>query len=347
MNRANPYSINFGLLPHSFIERDIERDEIIGNFTADTPSCRLYMISGIRGSGKTVTMTDIENSFRKMKDWIVIDLNPETDLLEALAAELSNNSSTAQIFKDAKINLSALGLGFEIDGVPPLTSYTAALDQMLSRLSKKCKKILITIDEVSSNQNIKIFVSQFQIFLRKNYPVFMIMTGLHENIYNLQDEKTLTFLYRAPKIKTRPLNIHRIARNYSETFNLSDDIALKMAAITKGYPYAFQVLGYVCYKFNKPYDELLDEFDLYMEDYVYSKIWSELTVTDRRTLRGLCFSENGVAESIRKYTGQNQNQYNKSRASLIKKELIESVGYGRIDFTLPRFKEFILKKEDL
>lgn len=36
---------------------------------------QIYMITGVRGSGKTVMLTDISKHFRKDKDWIVIELN--------------------------------------------------------------------------------------------------------------------------------------------------------------------------------------------------------------------------------------------------------------------------------
>ena len=50
------------------------------------------------------------------------------------------------------------------------------------------------------------FAHDFQSLLRDDYPVFALMTGLYENIYDLQNEKSLTFLYRAPKIILEPLN---------------------------------------------------------------------------------------------------------------------------------------------
>ncbi len=40
------------------------------------------------------------------------------------------------------------------------------------------KKILITIDEVMHDNNIRTFASEFQLLIRKNYPVFLLMTGV-------------------------------------------------------------------------------------------------------------------------------------------------------------------------
>ena len=71
------------------------------------------------------------------------------------------------------------------------------------------------------------------------------MTGLYDNLYNLQNEKTLTFLYRAPKIILDPLNYTAIVSHYKKTFDIDNEKAERMAKLTKGYSFAFQVLGYL------------------------------------------------------------------------------------------------------
>ena len=78
-----------------------------------------------------------------------------------------------------------------------------ALARMLDSLRKHHKKVLVTIDEVTNNQNMRIFASSFQIFIRHDLPLFLLMTGLYENINKLQNEDSLTFLYRAPKIEKK------------------------------------------------------------------------------------------------------------------------------------------------
>ena len=77
------------------------------------------------------------------KGWIVVELSPERDMLLALAADLSNRKELLQVFRDAKINLSVLGFGVEIDSEPPITDVVVALDRMLDQLSRKGKKVLV------------------------------------------------------------------------------------------------------------------------------------------------------------------------------------------------------------
>ena len=68
----------------------------------------------------------------------------------------------------------------EIDGEPPITDIVVALRRMLEKLTKSGKRILITIDEVSLNRQMREFASQFQIFMREGLNVFLIMTGLYD-----------------------------------------------------------------------------------------------------------------------------------------------------------------------
>ncbi len=339
----NPFSLTFGKEPVSLIEREQQKNEVIEGFSGENPEFQVCMITGVRGSGKTVFMTTIANELTHEEDWISIELSPERDMLTAFAAELANKDEFRQIFKDAKLNLSFFGIGFEIDGVPPITDVTTAISNMLQSLTKRGKKVLVTIDEAVSNKDMKIFVSEFQILIRKNYNIFLLMAGLYNNIYELQNEKSLTFLYRAPKIELKPLNINMIANKYKQIFTLSNDQASEMAKLTSGYSYAFQVLGYLCYKKNKSYQDVLSDYDLYLEEYSYNKIWSELSVLDRTILHAMANASTDKNEDIRLHCKMESNKFSVYRDRLIKKGIVESTTYGRLSFVLPRFAEYILR----
>ena len=205
------------------------------------------------------------------------------------------------------------------------------------------KRVLITIDEVSSNKNVKVFVSQFQIFMREKLNVFLIMTGLYENIKSLKDEKTLTFLYRAPTIDLKPLNLALVAQKYKEVFNISREAADSMAKITKGYPFAYQVLGYLCWTEKKNWTDVIPQFDAMLEDYVYSKIWSELSKNDQVVLKAIADIQSGKVEDIRKETDMSSDKFAVYRNRLLKSGIINATSYGYVALMLPRFKEFILR----
>lgn len=337
----NPFSLSFGKEPVNAISREKTLNDIVEGFCAENPEFQVCMITGVRGSGKTVLMTEVSNEIKKDKKWIVAELSPERDILHALAAELSNQRELMQIFRDAKLNLSFLGFGLEIDAEPPITDTAVALDKMLDQLTRKGKKLLITIDEAVSNTYVREFASQFQIYMRKNYNIFLLMTGLYEKIYELQNEETLTFLYRAPKFTMDPLNARLVAKKYQQILNISIDEAEKMAALVKGYPYAYQVLGYLCYKRQCSYEEVIDDFDAYLSEYVYDKIWAEMSGKDRKAAKATADSPTGKTSEIRALSNMSSEEFAVYRNRLLKKGIVISERYGYLQFTLPRFAEYI------
>ena len=52
----NPFAINFGKVPTMYISRDILIDEITDELMADKTQNPCFMLTGTRGSGKTVTI---------------------------------------------------------------------------------------------------------------------------------------------------------------------------------------------------------------------------------------------------------------------------------------------------
>lgn len=339
--QQNPYTISFGKEPFQLVERFAQTTDIINDFLAENPASQVYMITGVRGSGKTVFMTEVSKKIRNDKRWIVVELNPERDLLEGLASKLSSETALAKIFRNAGINLSFFGFGMEIKGAAPITDIEMALSKMLESLKKNGKRVLVTIDEAVSSETVRVFASAFQIFIRQDLPLFLLMTGLYENINRLQNEKTLTFLYRAPKIELKPLNIGMIAENYGKIFQLDRSRALEMAKLTKGYSFAFQVLGYFTWENHGGYMDSIMKLRTYLEEFVYEKIWSESSKGDRQILYGIAETESGKISEIRNLLGIETNQFNPYRKRLIKRGLINGSERGYVRFTLPFFGEFV------
>ena len=163
----NPFSISFGTLPTQYISRLTQTNQILDTFRAENPSSHVYMITGIRGAGKTVMMTDISEKLRKDKKWIVVEISPERDMLENLAATLYAIPELHTLFLKAKLDFSALGLGVSIENAAPVTDVEVAVSKMLEHITKAGKRLLVTVDEVTNNPFLKVFAASFQIYLIK------------------------------------------------------------------------------------------------------------------------------------------------------------------------------------
>lgn len=342
--KNNPYSLLFGKEPSQLISRAPQINMVLESFNSEPSPQQVYVITGVRGSGKTVLMTEISNNLKKDKNWITVELNPQKDMLVMFAAVLSGENQFAQYFQTANINLSFFGFGLSVKGAPPITDIEVALAKMLETLKKHNKKILITIDEAVNTKEMRTFISAYQILLRKDLPVFLLMTGLYENINDLQNEKSLTFLYRAPKIELKPLNIKTIMENYQKNLWVTENEAKEMAKMTKGYSFAFQILGYLSYEKEAYNSEVISDFRQYLEEYAYEKIWSELSGKDKEVLYGLAKSDTGKIIEIRKFLNIENNQINPYRKRLIRKGIVDGNKYGYLRFILPLFDDFVISE---
>ena len=346
----NPFSISFGKKPTEYISRIQQTEEILGTFTDDSPSSQAYMIVGVRGSGKTVILSTISNELKDRNDWIVFELNPTRDMLNSFAAKLYALPIMHEHFVEAKLDLSLLGIGVSVAKGNKYSDVEQAISAMLDIVQKKKKRILITVDEVINSQYMKEFVSGFQIFIRNDYPVFLLMTGLYNNINNLQNDKSLTFLYRTPKIKLESLNRIAIAESYKNIFGILPDNAKILSDYTKGYSFAFQALGYVICKniskmsdnnFDKCLNDVLPVYDQILQEYSYEKIWSELSAKEKEILMYLAKDENATVGDIRKALKMESNKFSVYSKRIRDKGILSSDGYGLLSFSLPRFGEFV------
>lgn len=344
----NPFSLAFGREPKNLIKTYEQFDVIKDCFLMENPTNNTYLITGVRGSGKTVMLTSLQKYFDDLKEWIVVDLNPEIDMLEYLASNIYEKSNAKFNFMKTQFGFSFKGVSVSIAGEKPISNVVILLEKLFEVVKKNQKKVLICIDDVSSNANVKAFVQQFQILLRQDYPIFLLMTGLYENVRNLQNEKSLTFLYRAPQIKMNNLSLISIAESFEKELNVAREDAIKMSKLTKGYAYAYQVLGYILFdtKKEKLDEDIISKFDTYLREYVYEKIYFDLPNNEREIIIALANSkENKILEIIdsMKMSREKISQY---RDKLIKKGILISAGWGKIDFALPRFKEYVLIQKD-
>ncbi|MDO5155571.1 MAG: ATP-binding protein [Eubacteriales bacterium] len=336
---GNPFTLTFGKKPTEYIIRRENIEEIESNFLENPARCQTYLIRGVRGSGKTVLMTAIAKEIAEQSDWVCVDLNSSQNLLDDLSYRLLDEceQSTRILDRGMDISVAGFGIGF---GSKSDRDSVSRCEEILNLLKKQKKRLLITIDEVCNDQSMKQFASQFQIWLRKEYDIFLLMTGLFENINAIQNDPQLTFLLRSPKITLEPLGISQIARQYEKALNITKDIAVQLGKETKGYAFAFQALGMLYYDSEKTssIEKILDKMDEYLDEYVYKKIWSGLSEQDRNVVMQLSDDKAVKVKDICEATGMTSATFSKYRERLVNKGLITTQQHGYVELALPRFK---------
>ena len=354
----NPYTLQFSFIPPQLIERTVITDEIISNYTRPVPTYRGMFITGVRGSGKTVLLGNIRSRIDTLKDWITIDLNPESNLLESLARGLYMSPELKALFIKARLDFSVVGIGLHLENAELIASDEEdAVTMMLKILKKAKKKLLVTIDEVTYSKDVARFSHALSSYASMNLDVFLLMTSLTENINNIRNKKSLTFLYRAKVKELDNLNITAITKDYQKTMHLSREDAEELAYRTGGYSLAFQTVGF--HYFNalckgKEYAKLnhgriLSEIDITLSELAYDKIWEELSVNDRRILKSLATLEtdrepNVRVGNLREHVGMSSDTFTIYRKRLITDGVIDGQQYGYIKFRLPGFGRFVKRQ---
>lgn len=353
MKSDNPFTLTFGRQPSTSITRLEDINEIAETFSSNKPVCQTYLISGLRGSGKTVLMTSVVTNLQKKGNWITVDLNSSVNLLEDFAMRLADACKKSTNLTEGGIDISLAGFGIGLSGAKMERDSVSKIESLLEYAKKKNKRVLITIDEVIPNESMKVFASQFQIFVRKEYPVFLIMTGLYENIFAIQNDSQLTFLLRSPRIKLEPLSIQQIVNNYKRIFRVDEQTAIKFASLTKGYALAFQAFGYLYWDYRNElsFEDILVKFDELLGDFAYRKIWDSLSATEKKIISFFSEKEKekAMVKEIRDALSMTSAVFSKYREKLLNKGLLVAKEYGTLELTLPRlgrFAKFYLAYEE-
>ncbi len=344
----SPFTIRHGIMPKLYIPRYDQLNEIVDVFNSDYPSTPLYILTGVRGSGKTTLMTAAKEELKRSGDWICISLSINSDdILKSLASKLYEQSIFKPLITKLKIDLSILGIGLSIEKANKLSDVSSAVAQLLMIAKKLNKRVLVTIDDVVNNKAMREFCSAFMIFLTEGYPIYLLMSGLYENIFELQNDNSLTFLYRAPRIEMDSLSIGAMADSYKSVFAIDDNRALSMAKKTKGYSYAFQVMGYMTWLFFDEDENKIDKkVSDYLGEYSYLKIWFELSEKDKEVLSVMANNNLDTVKDVRDFMKLESNAFSVYRNRLLRKGILLSKGYGKLEFALPYFKDFVLLQED-
>ena len=345
----NPFVTTYSKIPdNSYIPTD-QTTEIVENFSYDRPSESVYKITGVRGSGKTVLLAKVEEEISKMGDagWRIYRLSPTKDMLQQLLAQMVDDmGKVGSKGRVNGVNLSATflgtggGVGISREKDDHFYDVGVEIEKLLKKAGEIGTKILIGIDEVSRTNDMVIFVSEFGKWLRADYPVYLICTGLYENIEQLYNVPNLTFFRRATTVRTGRLNYVRMSEMYRRRLGVDTEQAKALAEMTGGYAYAFQELGVLSFK-HKDYsmEELESELKTELYAYAYEKIWEELSNEDRALVRLMTEDDEYSKENVISRMEKPGN-YPVYRDRLLKRGILKR-RQGFIGLALPYFGDYV------
>ena len=151
---------------------------------------KISIVYGMRGVGKTTFLTEVGKRVEKNPDWIVVDLAMGSNLMAALVDSLymKAGNELQKIFESIKgLNFSAFGLQLSAEiSQPTFSTYQGILTNMFDKLRKKGIKVLITLDEVKSNRELKDFAGYYQLLNQDQKVVlYYFFYKYYKNLGNL------------------------------------------------------------------------------------------------------------------------------------------------------------------
>ena len=271
LTTLNPFSPGFGQVPGSLVGRD-ELLADLGQGFANGPADERFttILLGVRGSGKTVALTEVEDR-AAANGWIILSVDASTKgLLDRLSnsiyqasqdyesLDLSDlgNSRSNKRSKQFKVGPYQEGWS-EQEHIDP--NANLGLREKLTSLAKKAQQIgiavLLTIDElhaVDREEGRRIANDLQHITKRSALPLAFVGAGLLEMQYTVMTDKRNTFFGRCHRHIMPPLSYADAYKGIrypilNANGTIADE-ALKLAARSVGdLPYTLQVVGHTAW----------------------------------------------------------------------------------------------------
>ncbi len=361
---VNPFKPTAGAEPPVLIGRERVVEDFSEGLDEGVGSpARLMRITGPRGSGKTVLLTELGDVARE-HGWTVLDETAGEALCENIVRSLSRPGLKREFSAEVGAVVAKARVGVERDGRE--ATLREALGDAATRLTGRDKGLLVTIDEVqdADEGDVRAIATAVQHLIRERKNIAFVFAGITTGVLDLINGKTLTFLRRAKAEELGAIPIDEVACALRATIEKSglaiDDDALALAAReTAGYAYLIQLVGYHVWRAGKAHAERLLTIGLAdaeagvtaaLRDFEASVLKTALSDLPRHAMEYLLAmsrddgpsSTGTVAERL----GLKGTSLTSYRRMLIKRQVIEPTARGYVDFSIPHMRAYLRSSGD-
>ncbi|MDR0884774.1 MAG: ATP-binding protein [Clostridiales Family XIII bacterium] len=341
----NPFNPQFGRTPDVFLGRDNVVNEFVSGLDDINSMNRATIIAGVRGSGKTAILSDVK-SLIVDKNRIVID----TTIFDGFLTDIIDQAikqSAKNILKKIPYLTSLSALSFGVGITPQNATHIPGFKSIITDIAEenKNKQIVFILDEVhNKSHEMREFIATYQHLVRDGFDVAILMAGTPDSVFDILNDKVLTFFRSAYRVYLKNIDIRLVAYDYNVIFQ-NEVLAHEAAEASYGYPYLIQLVGYYLYKDrHRDLQRTILQSKIELFRNVHELIFYGLSDGDKRFLNAMNNGENIVSFSdIVVKMGVAKNYASSYRRRLLDSGLIEEVGYGKLRFALPYMGEFLLE----
>lgn len=341
--KKNPYALNFGHFPNKYIHRNLLVGDIVESLEDNLDDDSVFFLSGAKGMGKSVLIQAIEEIVSHDEDWVAVSINKQRDMAVSLAASLYEREPNITVFVDSKLNLSRFGIGKNVSKINPVATIHYALKRICNELEKRGQRLVVLIDDIDKSDAVVDFLSEVEDLADDGLRLNLIVTGTKENLDSVKTDIDTKLFNRIIEYEITPLNRELVTMDYANSLEVSPEVAYELAKLTKGYSFAYQVLGKYMLELDikEITPELLILFDEALSEKVYIKLWNDLAPKDKLFLRVIAEYDEIDASELLELTNKKHNEWSEPRKRLSDKGIIDAKNRGHISMRLPRFNQFI------
>jgi hypothetical protein len=358
---GNPFTPGFGLTPMILAGRDVAIEEFTAALAGNVPEARAILISGARGSGKTVLLTEFKELALEA-GWVDLRLHTSSsslaeELRSQAIAHLRDLDPEAESSRLTSAGVSALSAGRDIlqryDGeVEPLTTI---LDRLAALTEAEGGGVLITLDELQSVDpgQLHALTQHVQDLIGSGHAVGFIAAGVRTGVDALLAHERTTFLRRAHRIEVGSVDVGTAAEAIRMTVadtakTITPEAAVLAGEISQGYPYLIQLIG------SKAWQNSGDADTIEIEDVsgarghviaamvknVHGPALRGLSARKREYLLAMLEDEGpSSVGDIAQRMGIDPRNQSTYRERLIEDELIRPASRGFVEYALPYLGE--------
>lgn len=374
----NPYTPGAGTRPSELAGRDEEIENfrvLLARLRAGRPE-QSQIITGLRGVGKTVLLNTFENQAEDAGYHTAFrELSQESNLPELLAIdvqrllrELKLSAKAASVVRAGLSTLSAFTLkdpnGFELSidvrkaSEQRLTDDFVELFLQLGNAAKaKNVGIVFFMDEIQfvKEEEFRALITALHRASQKQLPLTLAAAGLPQ-IPRLAGEARsyAERLFRFPRIGALEGSAARAALVVPaerEGVDYEEQAVDRALELTQGYPFYLQEFGKHIWNLApgspvtiQNVEDALPRAEESLDRGIYEVRIQRATAKERRYLRAMAELGAGPykAGSVASAMGSTTTALSTVRQKLLDRGLIYATeDYGYVDFTVPRFDEFM------
>ena len=370
----NPFKPTAGKMPPILIGRQSIIDDFKEGLEngAGAPG-RLMLITGQRGYGKTVMLTEL-GRVAKDAGWEVISETASEGMCDRLASALVRPGMTLRgvnvqpsIGVSGILNASLGGASFSVDQVA--LTLREVVNQRLAKMPRG-KGIVFTIDEAqaASMADMVALATTIQHVIRDEdmrdvsdsdkHGVAFVFAALPSLMDELLHERVLTFLRRSVQHDLGLVAYPDVRSAYIEVVRegglaIDSEVAELAAEASDGYPYMIQLVGYYMWRAAEVRgSKEIEEADVIQgkkdalvlfDDAVCAPLFDGLTAAQKLFVKAVAKEAPQPAKvsEIANRAHRSASWVSKYRASLIKERVVESAGYGLVRLSASHLAEYV------